>query len=243
MPKKIINCVSLPDATISSMPIYYFAKANVELANKEMAHYYSCCGKSICKGCVYSFTQSGNIGKCPFCNADQASKTNEEVVEELMKRVAAYDAFSICMLADSHYYGLIGFQQDRAKAIERYTRAADLGCIKAHDQLGGIYDEGGDMKKAKFHYEAAAMAGDDMARNTLGTMDAKAGNMERAIEHWTIVASAGSYMAMHHLILCFEHGRVTNESIDSILAAYNSACVEMRSKARDAYIQYTIETI
>jgi hypothetical protein len=32
-------------------------------------------------------------------------------------------------------------------------------------------------------------------------------------------------------------------SIDSILAAYNSACVEMRSEARDAYIQYTIETI
>ena len=95
MPKKIINCVSLPDATISSMPIYDFAKANVELAKKEMAHYYSCCGKRICKGCVYSFTQSGNIGKCHFCNADRASKTNEEVVEELMKRVAAYDAFSI----------------------------------------------------------------------------------------------------------------------------------------------------
>ena len=56
------------------------------------------------------------------------------------------------MLADSYYYGLNGFQQDRAKAIEQYTRAADLGCIKARDQLGGIYDEGGDMKKAKFHY-------------------------------------------------------------------------------------------
>ena len=77
------------------------------------------------------------------------------------------------------------------------------------------------------------MAGDDMARNTRGTMDAKAGNMERAIEHWTIAASAGSYMAMHHLIICFELGH-TNESIDSILAAYNSACVEMRREARDA---------
>ena len=79
----------------------------------------------------------------------QASKTNEEVVEELMKRVAANDAFSICMLADSYYYGLIGFQQDRAKAIERYTRAADLGCIKAHDQLGGIYDEGGGYEEGQ----------------------------------------------------------------------------------------------
>jgi hypothetical protein len=29
-----------------------------------------------------------------------------------MKHVEAQDAFSICVLADSYYHGLIGFQQD-----------------------------------------------------------------------------------------------------------------------------------
>jgi hypothetical protein len=37
-----------------------------------------CCGKSICKGCIHSFSVSGNIGKCPFCNSERAGKTSNE---------------------------------------------------------------------------------------------------------------------------------------------------------------------
>jgi len=44
---------------------------------------------------VYSFQQSGNEHKCPFCNADQGGKTDEENIEELMKRVASNDAGSM----------------------------------------------------------------------------------------------------------------------------------------------------
>ena len=198
MPTKLINCISLPDAAISAVPIYDFAKANEEVAKKATEQYYPCCGKSICKGCTHSFRMSGNM-KCPFCNSNQGGKTDGEIAEELMKRVEAQDGFSICMLADSYYYGLNGFQQDRTKAIKLYTRAAKLGCTKAHNQLGGFYDEGGDMKKAKFYYEAAAMAGHETARNTLGYIEFKSGNIIRGIKHWTIGASAGCYMAMHHL--------------------------------------------
>jgi hypothetical protein len=35
----------------------------------------------------------------------------------------------------------------------------------------------------------------------------------------------------------FELGHVRRESIDTTLTAYNNSCVEMRSKARDDYIQ------
>ena len=65
MPTRLISCVSLPNATISSVPIYDFAVANVELTKREMEQYYPCCGKSICAGCVHSFICAGNIGKCP----------------------------------------------------------------------------------------------------------------------------------------------------------------------------------
>ena len=95
---------------------------------------------------MYSFAQTGNDDKCPFCNSEQERKTLEERVEELMRRVGANDAASICLLADSYFHGLNGFQQDHAKAIGLYPRAADLGCIKAHNQLGGIYSKGGYLK-------------------------------------------------------------------------------------------------
>ena len=234
-PKKIINCVSLPDATISSMP-----KANVELAKKEMAHYYSCWGKRICKGCVYSFTQSGNIGKCHFCNADRASKTNEEVVEDVMKRVEANDVASINLLADTYYKGLNGVQQDRTSAMELYVRAADLGNTKAHGSLSDIYHEGGGLKKAKFHCEAAAMAGHEGARCNLGTMEAQSGNIGPAVKHWMIAASCGNYKAMQNLLIAFNQGSTSRATIDSTLTAYNTSCVEMRSEARDAYINTII---
>jgi hypothetical protein len=63
--------------------------ANEELAKVGMEEYYECCGKSVCKGCIYSFVESGNEEACLFCKAEIMSKTNEERVEEMMKRVEA----------------------------------------------------------------------------------------------------------------------------------------------------------
>jgi TPR repeat protein len=237
MPILLISCVTLSPATISSVPINDFAEANEELANEAMERYYPCCGKNICGGCIYSFAQSGNDDKCPFCNTSRAGKPNEEQVEEVMKRVEANDAASIYLLGNHYHHGLRGFQQDHAKAIELYTRAADLGNSEAHFSLGGIYRAGGNLKKAKFHYEAAAMAGNEMARSNLGGLEANSGNMERAIKHWKIAASAGYYIAMHELRTSFDQGVVCRESIDSTLEAYNNSCAEVRSAARDAYIR------
>jgi hypothetical protein len=237
MPMKLINCISLPAATKSSVPIADHAEANEELANQPMETYYTCCGKSICRGCAHSFCKSGNDDKCPFCNSDQGSKTEEEHVAALMKRVEANDAASIYLLADSYYNGLNGFHQDQTKAMELYARAAELGCSKAHTKLAGVYHKGGYLKKAKFHFESAAMAGHEEARCIVGLMEADYGNTEQAIKHWIIAASAGDYTATHQLRTYFEKGLVSSKSIDSTLIAYNNSCVEMRSEARDACIQ------
>jgi len=244
MPAKLISCISLPPATLSSFPIYDFAIANVELYKREMGQYYPCCGKSICSGCVHSFHGSGDNVKCPFCNSDQGSKNDEEQVEQIMKRVEVNDAGAIYMLAHNYYLGLQGLQQDRTKAIELFTKSADLRSSMAHCNLGGIYDNGGDMKKAMFHFEAAAMAGHEGARYSLACCEKDLGNAERAIEHLRIAASAGCFEAMHVLIKnCepFEEDSFVNrESIDTTLAAYNNSCAEMRSESRDAYISSEI---
>ena len=153
MPINLVCCVSLPPATISSVPVSDYALANEELANMEMEEFNPCCGKSICRGCIHSFRKSGTR-KCPFCNTDRCSKTEEEDNEDLMNRAAVNDAASINLLADSYYQGLYGLQRDRAKAIELYARAAEVGYSKAHSSLGVIYEGEGDLKKAKLHYEA-----------------------------------------------------------------------------------------
>ena len=237
MPVQLICCMSLPPATASSVPIYDFAMANEELATEPMEEYYPCCGKHICKGCVHSFRKSGNDDKCPFCNSNRGGKTDEEDVEEIMKRVAANDAVAMGMLAAHYNHGLGGVQQDHIKAIELFTKSAELGCSQAHASLGKICHEGGALKKAKFHFEAAAMAGNEGERFNLGNLEYNSGNMKRAITHWTIAASAGESHAMHELIICFQEGSVSRESIDSTLAAYNSSCAEMRSETRDACIR------
>ena len=95
------------------------------------------------------------------------------------------------------------------RAMELFTKSAELGFSKAHSHLGDIYFEGGDLKKAKFHLEAAAMAGHERARFNLGAMDYNFGNKERALKHWTIAASAGDCHSMHHLRTGFEQGFVS----------------------------------
>ena len=239
IPIGLVCCVSLPPATISSVPIRDFANANEELANKAMEQYYSCCGKSICSGCIHSFCESGNLDNCPYCNAE-VDKTDEEYVEDIMKRVAANDAGAMYILGSTYEYGGKGLQHDHAKAMELYARATDLGSSKARYNLAVIYRKEGDLKKAKFHTEAAAMAGHEEARNMLGNIEFESGNKEQAVKHWIIAASAGNFVAMHHLKRCYENGYVSRESIDSTLTAYNTSCVEMRSEARDAYIDTII---
>ena len=213
MPAKLICCVSLPPATIMSAPIYDFAIANEECAKRGMELYYPCCGKSICRGCIYSFCQSGNIGKCPFCNSDRGRKTDEDKVAEIRKRAEAHDAGAICLLAHCYNHKLNGFQQDRTQALELYARAAELGCSQAHNELGVIYKGAGNLKKAKFHLEEGAMAGHEEARNTIGCLEYDSGNKERAVKHWTIAASAGCFRATDSLIKFFKRGLVSRESI------------------------------
>jgi TPR repeat protein len=168
-------------------------------------------------------------------------KTDEENIQELMKRVEANDAGAMFAMGSDYHHGRRqGIRQDQAKAMELWKQAAKLGNSQACYNLALIYKRGGDLKKAKFHYETAAMAGNETARYNLGTMEAQSGDRERAVKHWMIAASAGDYTAMHALQTFYEQGAVSRNAIDSTLTVYNNSCAEMRSEARDAYIRWYI---
>jgi len=104
----------------------------------ETETYLSCCGKSICGGCVHSFHKSGGVRNCPFCKTNRIGTTGADHVEELMKRVKANDAGATYVLAGwYHHGGHDGLQQDQDKAKELWTHAAEIGCSKSHFNLGG----------------------------------------------------------------------------------------------------------
>jgi len=105
MPVNWIACMTLPPATILSVPIADYAIANEELAKLEMEMYYECCGKSICGGCLYSCIKSRNYETCPYCKSDRMVKTEEEKTEELIKWVAVNDAGSMYVLGHHYYQG------------------------------------------------------------------------------------------------------------------------------------------
>jgi TPR repeat protein len=176
--------------------------------------------------------------KCPFCNAEIIGKTDEEIVEDLMKRVEENDAGATYVLGSYHYHGQYGLRQDEKKATELWTQAAEIGFSKAHFALGEIYHKRGDVKKTKFHYKAAAMAGNEDARYNIGYIEYTSGNVERGLKHWKIAASSGAYNAMTNLIQLFKRGIGSRDTIDSTLIAYNKSCVEMRSEARDTAIRF-----
>jgi TPR repeat protein len=191
---------------------------------------------------VHSFWESGNDDKCPFCNSDHGrGKTDEENIQELMKRVEANDAGAMTALGSFYYHGKLGLLQDEEKAMQLWTQAAELGSSDAHYNLGDEYRQRGDSKKEKFHNEAAAITGDEGARYNLGCTEHHSGNKERAVKHWMIAASTGDHQAMQNLLIQFKDGALSRELINSTLTAYNSACAEMRSEARDAYIQWHID--
>ena len=215
MPFQLICCLSLPPATITSVPIYDFQEANEELSTKETAVCYECCGKDICGGCISSCVESGNY-KCPFCKTMRMGKTDDEKIEELLKRVEVNDAGAIYVLGSYYSFEQLGLRQDREKTMELYAQAADLGHSQAHCELGNEYRLDGNLKKAKFHYEAAAMAGHEAARNNLGCMEEHVGNKERAVKHWKIAASAGCQNAMCALLIFYEQGLVSRDAIDTM---------------------------
>ena len=103
------------------------------------------------RSCV-SGTTGTMVKSVPFAILAKAMQMMRIMIMLKNKQVAANDPGAICLLANCYFKGLDGFPQDQLKAIELFSRAADLGFSKAHhSHLGMDYYEVGDMKKAKFH--------------------------------------------------------------------------------------------
>ena len=191
---------------------------------------YSCCSKVICKGCVYANMKSNRGDSCPFCRTPVSDKENHR---RIMKRIEANDPVAMTHMARKCYD-----EGDYDTAFEYWNKAAELGDLIAHYQLGVIYREGEgvekDEEKAVYHWEKAAVGGDPDARHNLGVMEERNGNMNRAVKHWIIAANQGYDKSMKALWEAFKHGIITKDDLEAAIRAHEAAVDATKSPQREA---------
>ena len=125
----------------------------------------SCCSKTICDGCEYAHHVHNGSKTCPFCREPVAS--DEENKKRIMRRIKANDPAAISEMGTERYN-----EGDYDSAVKYWKKAAELGDVGAHYQLGHSYHEGDvvekDEEKEVYHYEKAAIGGHPEARHNLG---------------------------------------------------------------------------
>ena len=199
--------------------------------------YKPCCGNIICAGCIYAVAiRDKNETKCPFCRTPTAV-SNKEVIKRCKKRVEVDDAEAIYNLGCWYYDGMYGLPQDRAKALELFHRAGELGYAPSYHNIGNAYYNGDgverDEKKANHYYELAAIGGDADARHSLGFSERDAGNHDRALKHFMISAGGGEKESLDMIQKMFKHGEATKEDYTQALRAYQAYLDEIKSVQRN----------
>ncbi len=81
----------------------------------------SCCCKYICKGCNYANQlrelNEGLEQKCPYCR-EPLPKTEEEGVQNLMKRVKVNDPVAIFQMGKKRYHTMKGTMKEQFNIIQ-----------------------------------------------------------------------------------------------------------------------------
>ena len=133
--------------------------------------------------------------------------------------------------------GSYGYQQDYAKALELYHRAAELGFAKAYNNIGNAYDNGEgvevDKEKAMYYYELSAIGGNAKARHNLGYMEANTGNVERAVRHLMIATRDGQSESLNSIKRLYTNGHAPKKNYTKALQAYQEYLLEIKSEQRD----------
>ena len=191
-------------------------------------------------GCIHAF-QSGltrekdNI--CPFCRTP-ASKSDEENIKRLEKRMDMNDARAIHNLGCHYRSARFGLPQDHAKALELWHCAGELGNAAAYYNIGCAYSSGEgverDEKKAKRYWESGAMLGHTGARYNLGVyLESNLGDYDRALKHWMIAVKDGNLNALDNIKCFYSKGFATKDDYAKALRDYQAYVDEIKTNQRD----------
>jgi tetratricopeptide (TPR) repeat protein len=196
----------------------------------------SCCCKYICNGCFYANREREDEGRlerrCVYCR-EPTPKSKEEGLKRIMERVEKNDPVAMRYMGRKH-----DEEGDYRKALEYFTKAAELGDVAANAFLGGrmyFFGEGveKDMKKAVYHLEQAAIGGHPGARVFLADYEINNARIERAARHYIIAANLGCNDSLQEVKDLFVQGKVSKEEYAGALRGYQAAVNETKSAERD----------
>ncbi len=223
-----VQLFTQPDSThLGECPICFLPLS----LDEDKSSFFSCCYELICKGCDYAHNVQHGSDTCPFCR-EPSVDSNEENEKRAMKRVKANDPAAL-----RHMGARLYRDGDVDKAIEYWTKAAELGDFDSHHQLGLMYRKGGgvreDERKAIYHYEKAAIAGHPEARTNLGVYEWENSRVERAVKHFIIAANLGEENSMTNVLNLFKAGHITKDDYDATLRTHQAAINETKGAQRD----------
>ena len=124
-------------------------------------------------------------------------------VVTLLEKVAQRPHPEVLTLLADIYLQVTSVDRDSTRALELYKRAADLGNIHAHRQLGLMYSTGKfippDYDLSHAHFLKAAMQGDPVAHYHLGVRAYANHRFQKAMHHLQSAADKGIVDAQYHL--------------------------------------------
>jgi len=206
--------------------------------------YMSCCGKTICNGCIYTVqSRAASAGRseeddiCPFCRTPPPS-SHDELIKRYNERADLNDKDAIYCLGCIYDKGKYGLPQDHVKALELWHRAGKLGSAQAYHNIGIVYRNGRDgvevdEKKALHYTELAATRGNVESRYNLGCFEGQARNLDNAVKHWMIAVHDGDHMALEGIKKLYRVGRATKDDYNEALRSYQSYQNQIKSDQRD----------
>ena len=206
--------------------------------------YSSCCGKTICSGCIHAVEiRDGGVGLCPFCRTP--APTSEEIIAQAKIRIEVNDVEAIHSLGCCYSEGSHGLPQDYGKAWELWRRAGELGHSLSYYNIGVAYYGGNgvgrDEKKAVHYWELAAMRGHVTSRHNLGALVYRASSVDRALKHFMIAASFEDNYSLENIKQMFMDGDATKDDYAKALRVYQAYLVEIKSAQRDEAAAYSDE--
>jgi len=212
--------------------------------------YMACCGKVICRGCAHAFqsraVKAGRLKEddiCPFCRTP-FPESNEEMFKRYKKRVEQDDPIATRHMGFMYRDGENGLLQNRAKALELWHRAGELGSAEAYYNIGNSYRFGVeqvDMKKATYYWEQAAIKGDAIARFNLGATDRNAGNIDRALKHFLIAVKSGEVGSLKIIKRMYKIGQATKDDYAKALRLHQEYLDEVKSNQRDEAAAFNVD--
>ena len=194
-----------------------------------------CCCITICMGCDYANKrredEQGLEQRCAFCR-EPALKSKEEGLKQVMRRAKKNDPVAMTQMGQ-----ICRDEGDYGKALEYWTKAAELDNTSAHAGLGMLYYNGEgvekDEKKAVYHLEQAAIGGQPQARRYLALHEKNNDRFERAKKHVIIAVNLGCNPSLKLIKDLFVEGIVSKEEYAAALRGHQATVDATKSSQRE----------